>query len=79
LKLTLVFDSVSDDVDLDVGVWKAVVAIEPFEPFLVLLVIDFGDFGSLCLGESGSRVPSNTDVEVSISQSALHVRGQSKS
>jgi hypothetical protein len=67
LKLALVFDGVSDDVDLDVGVWKAVIAIEPFEPFLVLLVIDFGDLGSLCFGEGSSRVPSNTDVKVSIS------------
>jgi hypothetical protein len=52
--LALILDGVSDDVDLDVAVRKAVVAVEPFEPFLVLLVIGFGDLGSLCLSESGT-------------------------
>lgn len=64
LKLGLVLDGICDNIDLDLVIREAVVAVEPLEPLLVLSVIGTGDLSSLGLGDGGARVPSDTDVKV---------------
>lgn len=64
LKLALVLDGICDDINLDLVVREAVVAVEPLEPLLVLGVICAGDLGSFSLGDGGARIPSDTDVKV---------------
>jgi hypothetical protein len=66
LELALVLDGIGNNVDLNLVVREAVVAIEPLEPLLVLSVVGTGDLGSLDLGDGGARVPTDTDVKVTL-------------
>jgi hypothetical protein len=66
LKLSLILDGVGDDVDLDLVIREAIVAVEPLEPLLVLSVVGGGDLSSLGLRNGCVGVPSNTNVEVTL-------------
>jgi hypothetical protein len=69
LEQALVLDSPAHDVDLDVFVGEAVIAIEPLEPLLILLVVLASDLGSLGSSHGLLGVPSDTDVEETMNMS----------
>lgn len=61
-------NSPAHDVDLDVGVWEVIPAVEPLEPFLILLASDGGYLVSLSLRHGSVGLPTNTHVDGSMSR-----------